>query len=155
MSFVPKAEDDTDIAAEMQRACELRGDTYSSSEIWGLLGRGVAEIEQLRANLNAAEAIGTVKIERLEAQRDELLAALPPSPKRRGAITIMGKLNWTEEPYQWNSPPYTIVLRDGGYDVWLGKIAVMGHAIGFAKTLEGAKALTEAHDKVLGPNRYT
>jgi hypothetical protein len=38
----------SDILEEMRKAAELRGDTYSSMEIWGLLGRGVAEIERLR-----------------------------------------------------------------------------------------------------------
>jgi hypothetical protein len=38
----------SDIVTEMRNASELRGDTYSSMEIWGLLGRGAAEIEQLR-----------------------------------------------------------------------------------------------------------
>jgi hypothetical protein len=43
------AQEMSDIAAEMRKAAELRGDTYSSMEIWGLLGRGADEIERLRA----------------------------------------------------------------------------------------------------------
>jgi hypothetical protein len=45
----------SDFAAEMRRAAELRGDTYSSMEIWGLLGRGAAEVERLRAALTEIE----------------------------------------------------------------------------------------------------
>lgn len=54
-------------------------------------------------------------------------------------------MNWTEEPYQWNSPPYTIILADRGYNVWYGKIgADEENGIGWCKTLAGAKAIAEA-----------
>jgi hypothetical protein len=46
----------SDIAAEMRKAIELRGDTYSSMEIWGLLGRGAAEIERLQAEVAVWQA---------------------------------------------------------------------------------------------------
>jgi hypothetical protein len=73
----------SDIAAEMRKASELRGDTYSSMEIWGLLGRGAAEIERLQAEKLelanhidgcvrvAAEALA--KIEQLQAAQIKLL----------------------------------------------------------------------------------
>lgn len=58
----------TDIAAEMRKAAELRGDTYSSMEIWGLLGRGAAEIDRLTTAVNMlldGTAMRDAEIERL------------------------------------------------------------------------------------------
>jgi hypothetical protein len=36
------------ITEELRHAAELRGDTYSSMELWGLLGRAADEIERLQ-----------------------------------------------------------------------------------------------------------
>jgi hypothetical protein len=41
----------TDILADLQSVVQTRGDTYSSAEVLGMVGRAASEIERLRAAL--------------------------------------------------------------------------------------------------------
>jgi len=52
------------IVEELGRAYELRGDTYSSAEIWGLIGRAKTEIERLRG-INAEMLAALKEVEML------------------------------------------------------------------------------------------
>jgi hypothetical protein len=47
----------SDSLTELQKVHKLRGDTYSSAEVWDLVGWAAAEIERLRAVLEEIAAI--------------------------------------------------------------------------------------------------
>jgi hypothetical protein len=47
-----------DILDDLRKVRRLRGDTYSSAEVLGMVGRAIAEIEQLRATVRCERASG-------------------------------------------------------------------------------------------------
>jgi hypothetical protein len=72
----------TDIVEQARKVVELRGDTYSSYEVVGLLGQLVAEVERLQDCLQARDHELQTVYGEIERLRTTLKNAPEPTPKR-------------------------------------------------------------------------
>jgi len=88
----------SDIVEEAKKIVALRGDTYSSYEVVGLVGRFADEIERLRSLLKAEKTTLELRwqdVERLEADNERLRALIEDALDDEVAVRLMPK--WCDE----------------------------------------------------------